>query len=383
MNAEARWPDGFRSAGVACGIKSEEGLDLGMLVSDVRATWAGTFTKNAAAAASVMWSKGRLGAPLRAVVVNSGNANACTGEAGREAVLLTAEGAAAALDCQPEEVAVASTGPIGVPLPVERIVRSIPAATAHLDIDPVPFATSIMTTDTKLKLAHSSAGEASVVGVAKGAAMLAPNMATMLAFIATDARVAADRLRDLLNDAVRRSFDRICVDGCESTNDSVFCLASDLVEVDDDELGRALSSVCGSLARAMVEDAEGAAKVVVIRVEGASSEADAASLGRAVAGSNLWRAAAHGADPNWGRVVSALGSRDRDLNLARLSVAIGGVPVFEQGEPVPEALRHAAQGMTGREFEVVCRVGEGPGIATVLTSDLTPDYVKLNAEGST
>lgn len=383
MTGGAKWPDGFRSAGVACGIKSDEALDLGLLASDVSATWAGTFTKNAAAAASVTWSKGRLGSPLRAVVVNSGNANACTGAAGRRAVVTTAEAVAEGITCEPEEVAVASTGPIGVPLPVDRIVGAIPSAVGELDMDATSFATSILTTDTKLKVARASAGAATVVGVAKGAAMLAPNMATMLAFIATDARVGADVLQHHLNVAVRRSFDRICVDACESTNDSVFCLASDLVEVEASELGGALASVCASLARAMVEDAEGASKVVAIRVEGASSETDAAILGRAVAASDLWRAAAHGSDPNWGRVASALGSRHRALDLADLSVSIAGVPVFDRGEPVSDGTAEAARGMTGREFEVVCRVGEGPGIATVLTSDLTPDYVKLNAEGST
>ena len=378
-----RWPEGFRSAGVACGIKNDEERDLGLLVCDEPAVWAGTFTKNAAAAPSVTWSRARLGARLRAVVVNSGNANACTGAAGREAVVATADGAAAALGCLPEEIGVASTGTIGIPLPVDKLVRGIPAAIPLLDEDPSTFATSIMTTDSAQKITRARAGGAQIVGVAKGAAMLAPNMATMLAFIATDAAVEASRLQELVDVAVRRSFDRICVDACESTNDSVFCLTSGRVRVDDGAVGAGLASVCGALARAMVADAEGASKVVAIRVEGASSESDAAALGRAVAASDLWRAAAHGADPNWGRIVAALGSRHRSLELAALSVSIAGVSVFEAGEPLPAAIAAAAEGMTGPGFEVVCRVGEGRGVATVLTSDLSPDYVKLNAEGST
>jgi glutamate N-acetyltransferase / amino-acid N-acetyltransferase len=378
-----KWPAGFSSAGSACGIKKDGELDLGILVSDRPAMWAGTFTRNAAAASSVAWSKGRLGSPLRAVVVNSGNANACTGRAGREAVARTAEGAAAVLGCEPAEIAVASTGPIGIPLPVDRLIRGLPAAVATMGADPTQFATSIMTTDTRLKMFEVRSGDATVVGVAKGAAMLAPNMATMLAFLATDARVDAGRFQDALNVAVRRSFDRICVDACESTNDSVFCLSSGATEADPADVGTALQAVCAALARAMVEDAEGASKVVSIRVEGASSEADAAALGKAVAASALWRAAAHGADPNWGRIVAALGSRDRSLDISRLEISIGGIPLFRSGDPVPEGVTDAATAMTSDEFEVWCRVGDGPGIATVLTSDLTPDYVKLNAEGST
>ncbi|MQA99085.1 MAG: bifunctional glutamate N-acetyltransferase/amino-acid acetyltransferase ArgJ [Actinobacteria bacterium] len=378
-----RWPEGFRSAGVHAGIKKDGALDLGMILCARPAVWAGTFTKNAAAAACVGWSRGRLGTPLRAVVVNSGNANACTGNPGREAVTRTAEAVAAAIGCKPEEIGIASTGPIGVPLDVSPVVAAIPQALAGLDDDVESFASSIMTTDTRIKVAEARAGGARVVGVAKGAAMLAPNMATMLAFLATDAGIAGAELQEVLDRSVARSFDRISVDACESTNDSVFCLASGLVDVSRDDLSGAVESVCTSLARAMVEDAEGASKVVAIRVLGATSEEGAVSLGRAAASSTLWRAAAHGSDPNWGRILAALGSVDRSIDLHGVDLAIAGVTVFRGGEPVEGALSGAAEGMAAGEFEVVCTVGAGPGTATILTSDLSPDYVKLNAEGST
>jgi glutamate N-acetyltransferase/amino-acid N-acetyltransferase len=368
---------------VSAGIKKGGGLDVGVIVCDRPAAWAGAFTKNAAAAASVQWCRSRLDGPMRAIVVNSGNANACTGEEGIHAVTVTAEAAAASIGCDVEQIGIASTGPIGIPLPVSTLVASIPAAVAALDPDVETFARSIMTTDTRIKSATARAGAATVVGVAKGAAMLAPNMATMLAFIATDARVDGQALQRLVSAAVSRSFDRISVDACESTNDSVFCLASGAVDATTADLGDALDDVCAQLARAMVEDAEGASKVIAVHVEGADTEDAAVSLGRAVAASNLWRAAAYGSDPNWGRVLAALGALDRSMDLRSVDIAIAGVDVFRQGEPIPHALGEAARGMAADEFDVVCRVGPGPGAATVLTSDLTPDYVKLNAEGST
>jgi glutamate N-acetyltransferase/amino-acid N-acetyltransferase len=378
-----RWPQGFRSAGVHAGIKKEGVLDLGVIFCEQPAIWAGTFTENAAAAACVEWSRSRLDTSLRAVVVNSGNANACTGRRGVEAVTLTAEAAAAAIGCTRNEIGVASTGPIGVPLDVLPVVRSIPKALAVLDRTVEPFARSIMTTDTRIKTAQAQAGGATVVGVAKGAAMLAPNMATMLAFVATDALVDAGDLQEILSGSVAHSFNRISIDACESTNDSVFCLTSGAVAVSPDALADAIGSVCKSLARAMMEDAEGASKVIAIHVEGAPTEAAALSLGRAVAASDLWRAAAYGADPNWGRIAAAMGSADRSIDLGAVDIGIAGVTVFRGGEPVEDVVKEAAQGMAHAEFDVRCKVGGGPGTATILTSDLTPDYVKLNAEGST
>ena len=378
-----KWPAGARSAGVAAGIKEGGAPDLGVIAFDEPVTWAGTFTQNAAAAAPVLWCRSHLGTQVRALVVNSGNANACTGSAGEAAVVTSAEAASGHLGCEPDQVLVASTGPIGVPLPVELIVGGLGAAVETLDPGVDAFAGSILTTDTTTKIATARAGDAHVVGVAKGAAMLAPNMATMLAFVVTDADVDAGTLQKVLDVAVDRSFNRISVDACESTNDSVFLFATGTTPVSDvDSLLAATTSVCEELALAMVRDAEGGSKLVRIVVEGASDENAACSLGRAVASSALWRAAVHGADPNWGRVASALGSADRTLDLAATSIAIGDVEVFSKGEPVAD-ISAARAAMEEDEIDLRCVVGSGPGAATFLTSDLSPEYVSLNAEGTT
>jgi glutamate N-acetyltransferase / amino-acid N-acetyltransferase len=378
----ARWPDGIQSSGTAAGIKGEGALDLGVIVADRPVAWAGTFTKNAAAAASVTWCRARLGKPVRAVVVNSGNANACTGRAGEAAVAAIARETAASVGCQVDDVLVASTGPIGVRLPVDALVAGLPAALQALGSGVDDFARSIMTTDTHTKVAEREAGGARIVGVAKGAAMLAPNMATMLAFIATDAALPPPALQRALDRAVSGSFDRISVDACESTNDSVVLLATGDVAVSSEETwSAALDAVCADLAEQMVRDAEGGTKLVRIRVEGATDEAAAVALGRAVAASVLWRSAVHGGDPNWGRIVSALGAADRSLDLETLSVSIGSAPVFDAGAPAA-SLEEAAKEMTGDEIELACIVGSGSGAAEILTADISPDYVTLNAYGT-
>ena len=376
------WPTGARGSGVACGIKGDDEADLGLLVTDRPATWAGTFTVNAAAAASVHWSRARMGAPARAVVVNSGNANACTGMDGTTAVEKTTAGAAAVVGCRPEEVLVASTGPIGIPLEAARIVAALPRAAASLGAAVEPFAASILTTDTTIKVAHATSGDAEIVGVAKGAAMIAPNMATMLAFIVTDARLEHARLKSDLGRAVDRSFNRLCIDACESTNDSVFCLATGRADGDPQTFPRALASVCASLAEQIARDAEGATKLVRVDVVGAEDEATGVALGRAVAGSDLWRCAVHGADPNWGRIAAALGAVDRSLEPGHLSIAIGPEVLFAKGEPAGDMA--AAKGhLTGDEVLVTCTVGEGPASVEVLSSDISPSYVQLNAFGTT
>jgi glutamate N-acetyltransferase/amino-acid N-acetyltransferase len=377
------WPAEVRSNGVSCGIKTGGELDLGVIVSERPVAWAGTFTKNAAAAAPVKWCRSRLGSPVRAVVVNSGNANACTGPDGDAAVRATAEAAAQSIGCDPHEVLVASTGPIGVPLPVAQIVQSLPGSVQSLSAGTGSFAESILTTDTRPKVTvHESSG-ATIVGVAKGAAMLAPNMATMLAFLVTDAALDSASLQTALDDAVRRSFDRICVDACESTNDSVFLLSTGRVQdVASDAFTARLTAACGELAEQMVRDAEGGSKMVRINVTGASDEIAAAALGRSVAGSALWRAAVHGGDPNWGRVLAALGAVDRDLALERVSLSIGTEELFANGAPTG-SLDAAAKAMAVDEFTISCVVGEGSGTAEVLSADLSPEYVTLNAYGTT
>lgn len=377
------WPQGVRSAGISCGIKRSGKLDLGVLVADEAVSWAGTFTQNAAAAACVQWSRERLGAPVRALVVNSGNANACTGSAGARAVQQTVTAAAQALECPAEEILVSSTGPIGIPLNHDAITSALPETIGALDGDTGGFARAILTTDSYPKVSSSRAGEATVVGVAKGAAMLAPNMATMLAFIATDAVLDGEALQRCLSEAVDYSFNRLCIDACESTNDAVFLLATSRVPgASEAQVDDALQHVCGDLALKMARDAEGASKLVRVVVEGAHDEASAVRLAKAVAASALWRAAASGGDPNWGRVLAALGTAQRSLDLQKVSVAIGGEVLFDAGEPAG-SLAAAAAAMHEDEFTVSCSLGGGDGRAEVLTSDLTERYVALNAGGLT
>lgn len=374
-------PEGFSSAGVACGIKPDS-FDLGVLVVDRPSAWAATFTRNGAAAACVHWSRSLLGDPVRAVVVNSGNANACTGGDGDKAVKVTAETAASALGCSEREVLVASTGPIGVRLPIEKLVAGIPKAVTALGPGLADFSRSILTTDTGPKTSTVRAGGFTVSGVAKGAAMLAPNMATMLAFLTTDAAVPPAALQSALTAAVSTSFDRISVDACESTNDSVFLMTSARRgSIDEGAFTAAVREVCSDLAEQMVRDAEGGSKLVRIRITGAADESAAVALGRSVAASALWRAAAHGGDPNWGRVLSALGTVDRGLDLSETSISIGTVPVFVDGAPV-DALGAAAAAMQSDEFAVVCRVGRADTEVEILTSDLSPEYVTINATGT-
>jgi glutamate N-acetyltransferase/amino-acid N-acetyltransferase len=367
---------------VHCGIK-KTGLDLGLLTASRAVPWSGTFTTNAAAAACVRHCRSLRNKKIRAVVVNSGNANACTGAAGEEAVTMTAAAVASMLGCAPNEVLVASTGPIGVPLPTERLTGALGSALSASTSEVDGFARSILTTDTGTKTIRVELEGGSIVGVAKGAAMTAPRMATMLAFITTDLGVASPDLAPFLPRAVDRSFNRLSIDACESTNDSVFLLSSGVAGMVEPEVFfGALQTVCSSLAEQIARDAEGASKLVRISVVGASSEGEAADLGRSVAASALWRAALNGGDPNWGRVVSALGTANRDLDLQRLAIAIGDVTVFRNGEPLG-TLDEAAAQMRGPEVSLTCAVGDGPGRATILSADLSADYVKLNAEGAT
>ena len=376
-----RWPEGFRSAALSCGIRKSGRLDLAALVADSPVQWCGTFTRNAAAAAPVDWCRGRLGEPVRGIVVNSGNANACTGRAGYEVVDRVVDEAARSFGCDADEVLVASTGPIGVSLPVERIVTALPRLASTLGEETAGFAEAILTTDTRIKLASRRVGAARITGVAKGSAMLAPNMATMLAFLTTDAKLPPGS-QDDLHRAVDGTFNRISVDECESTNDSVFLLAGGSQEVDQAIFQDCLFEICRDLAEQMARDAEGATRLVRILVEGARNDDEAFTFGKAVAGSVLWRAAVHGADANWGRILSALGSVDHSLDLSQLHISIGPEVVFSRGEPAG-SIAAASDVMTADEFTIRCGVGTGEGAAELLSVDLSPEYVSMNAGGLT
>jgi glutamate N-acetyltransferase / amino-acid N-acetyltransferase len=409
---------GFGAAGVACGLKASGAADLALVVGDPGTVAAGVFTTNQVVAAPVVWSRGRLAGSgdARVVVLNSGNANACTGAAGEAAVRATVERAAAELGCRVEQVLVCSTGVIGVPLDVGRVVDGVAKAAAALDRSSggLAAAEAILTTDTVVKQAGVRVvGGATVGGMAKGAAMLAPALAlaggalqepgglpqaTMLAVLTTDAVAEPQVLRSVLEAGVATSFNRITVDGAQSTNDTVLLLASGAsgARVDAGELAEAVRAVCHDLAGQMLADAEGATKVVSVQVGGAGRIEAALAVARRVADSPLVKTAVYGGDPNWGRVLQAAGTAGVgfDPGAVRLEVAGGpGVAGIEApAGPVERVLlvdRGRPTGADGgaalacREIEFRLHLGGSGPWGEIRTSDLTPEYVRLNSEYTT
>jgi glutamate N-acetyltransferase/amino-acid N-acetyltransferase len=406
---------GFRAAGVACGLKASGGPDLALVVGDRGTVAAGVFTTNQVVAAPVVWSRERLAASgdARVVVLNSGNANACTGAAGEAAVVATVERAAAEVGCRVEQVLACSTGVIGVPLDVVRVADGVGKAAAALDRSGGSAAASaILTTDTVAKQAGVRvAGGVTVAGMAKGAAMLAPSLAlaavarpgglpeaTMLAVLTTDAVVEVGELREVLAGGVAATFNRITVDGAQSTNDTVLLLASGAsgARVEVGELGAAVEAVCRDLAGQMLADAEGGTKVLSVQVGGAGGLGEALAVARRVADSPLVKAAVYGGDPNWGRVLQAAGTAGVgfDPGAVRLEVAGGdGVAGIEvAGGPVERVVlvdRGRPTGADGgaalarREVEFRLHLGGAGPWAEVRGSDLTPEYVRLNSEYTT
>ncbi|MFE7853255.1 bifunctional glutamate N-acetyltransferase/amino-acid acetyltransferase ArgJ [Streptomyces sp. NPDC057403] len=375
---------GFTAAGVAAGIKDNGGRDVALVVNHgpLHAA-AGVFTSNRVQAAPVQWSRQVLAdGGLRAVVLNSGGANACTGPQGFQDTCATAERAAALLGVRPADVAVCSTGLIGVPLPMDRLLAGVESAAARLSAaGGEDAALAVMTTDTVPKTAAVSGDGWTVGGMAKGAGMLAPSLATMLVVLTTDAAVDTGVLDRALRDATRVTFDRIDSDGCMSTNDTVLLLASGASEVTPghDEFAAAVRTVCDALARQLLADAEGASKEIRIEVVGAASEADAVEVGRSVARNNLLKCAVHGEDPNWGRVLSAVGTTSAVFEPDRLNVAINGVWVCKNGSVGEDRTR---VDMTGGEVDITVDLAAGAESAVIRTSDLTADYVHENSEYS-
>lgn len=374
---------GFVADGTACGIKSGGVPDLALVAAEAPVATAAVFTRNLAAAPPVALSRRHVAAGrIRAVVLSSGCANAATGAAGMAAAVKTAGLVAEKLGCRPDEVVVCSTGTIGDLVPVDRIEAGL----ADLDLSPsggTAAAEAILTTDSRSK-EFTYEGDGFVVGgMAKGAGMLRPDMATMLAVITTDAIAEPAVLDACLRRAVKRSFNALNVDGCESTNDTVVLMASGEsgVAPDQEELATAVEAVCRYLAHQMADDAEGASRVVTIELSGAADDTDALELARAVADNALVRASFYGADPNWGRVVAALGAARVPFQPGAVRVAYQGVEVAANGVDVgadPDAL--SAQ--LGGDFTVTVVVGSGPGTCSLLTTDLTPDYVVFNGERS-
>ncbi|WP_369193167.1 bifunctional glutamate N-acetyltransferase/amino-acid acetyltransferase ArgJ [Streptomyces djakartensis] len=375
---------GFTAAGVAAGIKPDGALDLALVVTTgPRRAAAGVFTSNRVQAAPVRWSRQVLAdGSLHAVVLNSGGANACTGPQGFQDTCATAERAAERLGLDASDVAVCSTGLIGVPLPMDRLLPGVDEAALRLSVSGgEDAARAVMTTDTVPKTAARTRDGWTVGGMAKGAGMLAPGLATMLAVITTDADVEAGVLDRALREATRVTFDRVDSDGCMSTNDTVLLLASGASAVTPayEVFAEAVREVCADLAARLVGDAEGASKEIRIEVVGAAGEDDAVEAGRSVARNNLLKCAVHGEDPNWGRVLSAVGTTSAAFDPDRLSVAINDVWVCKNGGVGED---RALVDMSGRTVRITVDLAAGPDRAVIWTNDLTADYVHENSEYS-
>lgn len=389
-------PRGFRLAGLCCGIKSEAGKpDLTLIVSDRPATAAGVYTQNRVVAAPVTLDRERTpGDSIRAVVINSGNANACTGERGMNDAREMASLAAGVCDASPEQALVLSTGIIGEFLPMEKIAAGIVDAGSKLADDSESLAAAargMMTTDTVEKLAGRrvklARGEATLVGMAKGAAMIGPNMATMLGVVLTDAALVPQDAQAALTEAVRDSFNCISVDGHTSTNDTVLLLASGAVG--DTPLAgndlkifiEALGEVCVELARAIPADGEGAEHLITIDVEGCADRATAHTIAKTVAESPLVKTAVAGADPNWGRIVSAAGYSGVPFDPAGVDLVVNGTLLYQQGAPIEFDEASVSDSLrTDRNTSIVLRFREGDGRVRFWTTDLTAEYVRLNAD---
>jgi glutamate N-acetyltransferase / amino-acid N-acetyltransferase len=378
-------PLGFRAAGVTAGLKPSGYRDVAVVVNDgpSRAA-AAVFTTNRVQAAPVKWSRQvASGGRVRAVVLNSGGANACTGPLGFQDTHATAERLAAALDDSAGEIAVCSTGLIGERLPMDKLLPAVDAAVAEADRSGgVHAADAIRTTDTVVKIAFRRQDGYAIGGMAKGAAMLAPSLATMLVVLTTDADLTSGELDAALRGATAVTFDRLDSDGCMSTNDTVLLMASGAsgVKPGHQDFARALTEVCADLARQLQRDAEGASKYVTIEVVGAASEADAVTVGRSVARNNLLKCALAGSDPNWGRVLSAVGTTDAVFDPDRLNVAMNGVWVCRAGAPGDD---RSKVDLAGKDITITVDLSAGPHSAVILTTDLTEAYVYENSAYST
>ncbi len=392
---------GFRGAAVAAGIKYEGRLDLGLIASDRPAVTAAVFTRNVVKAAPVLAGMKRMSrsdCTTSAIVANSGNANACTGNAGMEDYYSVCSEAARLLKVDAAQVAFSSTGVIGEPLPVDRFFSALPDAVANLSEDGlVDVADAILTTDTVRKVAvrqvEIDGCEVTLAGMAKGAGMIGPHMgppqATMLCFIMTDAAVQGRWWQDSLTAATEMSFNRILVDGDTSTNDTVYALANGMagnVPISDetpgaDMLSQSLADIMKDLALQIVRDGEGATKCVGITVKGGPDDYAAEKVARTVAESPLVKTAFFGQDPNWGRVFAAAGRAGVDFDPDCVSLWIGDVQIAAKGRGLgPDSEGQAAKIMTGREFSLTLDIGMGKGSATVYTCDFSDEYVHINAD---
>ena len=397
-------PKGFRFAGVSAGIKSRAGAkDVTLIVSDTPCTAAGVYTTNLIVAAPVVLSRSRTpSANIRGIVVNSGNANACTGQQGdldaAEMTRLAAANLPQELHAHAEDFLVMSTGIIGRKLPMAKIQSGIEQAAKHLGNTQAHFLDAcdgIMTTDAFRKTAHrsirSSKGSHSIVGMCKGAGMIGPKMATMLAIVVTDAPIDAIVAQRILQAAANRSFNCISVEGHMSTNDSLVLLAqapsSKQPSLNDEDLAlfeAELTQLCIDLAKMIPDDGEGATHLIEICVHGANTQADADAIARNIALSNLVKTAITGGDPNWGRIVSAAGFAGVPIQPKRTALKINSIPLFDAGEPLEFDAKVVSESIRSSKLTSIdLQVGLGPGSATHWTTDLNTEYVRFNSEYST
>lgn len=389
----AQCPPGFVAGAVEAGIKYKDRLDLSLIVAKPACAGAAMFTKNKVKAAPVVLSSEHLqksGGKVGAILFNSGCANAATGPEGMENAIACAQALAKEIDLDPQQVLLASTGVIGVQLPMNKMLGGIPKLVKALASDGLPqLARAIMTTDTTIKMAMATetvGGKAiTISGAAKGSGMIHPDMATMLVLLATDAAVTPKALREALRQAVEGTFHRISVDGDSSTNDAVFCLASGAsgTVLPEESLVRGLTAVCRALALQIVKDGEGAKKLITVTVHGTANDQEAEQVARTIGSSLLVRTAVAGGDPNWGRILAAAGRAGVPMTPETATISVNAVPLFERGRPASSSLE--ARQKAFREAEVTIRVdlGRGSGSATIWTCDLTEGYIRINADYTT
>lgn len=383
---------GFKASAVKAGLKKDKGLDLALIVSETEAAVAGVFTTNKVVAAPVILTREHTkNGRARAIIANAGNANACTGKSGFNDARRTAELVADKLGIGTDEVLVASTGVIGQPLNVDRIAEALPALVERLSLDGIPTAAqAIMTTDSFAKISHFE-GHAGgqpyrILGVAKGAGMIMPNMATMLCFIVSDIRIDSHDLNGVLSSSVETTFNRITVDGDTSTNDTVLVMANGmtgntaLTEADSKGFARGLETVMGELAQMIVRDGEGATKVIHMEIKGAQSASDALKAVRTVANSSLVKTACYGQDPNWGRIMAALGRADIVMDEEKVDIKVNDILIVSGGLGKGEAAeKKAAEIMVQKEYTLTIDLHQGNFEDRMITCDLTHEYVSINA----
>jgi glutamate N-acetyltransferase / amino-acid N-acetyltransferase len=395
--SESSLPRGFQFAAAACGLKKTGALDLAIISSDAPASAAAVFTQNLVVAAPVVLSKQHLRASkgrMRAIIVNAGNANCATGKAGDDAARRTVAEAAKRLRCAPQEVLVCSTGVIGVPLAVEKILRALPKLTANRRPSARSFAElslAICTTDTRPKTAAAAfrigGKRVHMVGCAKGAGMIHPKLATTLSFVVTDANIAPALLQKTLRDVAGRTFNAISIDGDSSTNDTLAVFANAAAGAPAIRPGSAalktfsmtLEDVCRSLAQQIVADGEGAQRVIEIEVRGAKTEAGAKKIAETIATSPLVKTAFAGGDPNWGRVFAAAGRAGVPFDPAKVDITMANIPVLRRGQPIHFNERAASNRLLAEHVPIVVHLHAGPAMARYWTCDLTAEYVRINA----